>query len=107
MDISLFYITTKDRNEAVTIARTLIEERFVACANIVDNVYSVYRWEGALCENTEVILMVKTKKELGKALVERVLKLHSYTCPCIVELPIVYANPDFLQWVATETRPAE
>jgi len=103
MDISLFYITAKDLHEAQSIGRSLVKERIAACANIFDPVHSIYHWEGSLCESEETVLVVKTKKALATALINRVRELHSYTCPCIVELPIVSGNSDFLRWVESET----
>jgi len=107
MSFSLFYITTQNNKEAREIAQILVEERIVACANIFDGVQSIYRWNGALCNETEAVLIVKTQKHLGDILITRVKELHSYSCPCIVELPILDGNPDFLKWIREETGTAQ
>ena len=61
---SLIYITAGTREEAVTIARTLVESRLVACANVLGDIASIYWWEGAVTEDDEVSLLVKTREEL-------------------------------------------
>lgn len=107
MDISLFYITAKDKNEALSIGRVLVEERIAACCNVIETMHSVYHWEGKICEDTEAILLVKTRKENSEVLIERVKKLHSYSCLCIVEIPLSSGNPDYFSWIMRETlRPA-
>jgi periplasmic divalent cation tolerance protein len=103
MDITLIYITTKDTEEARRIGRTLVEERLVACVNIVDNVNSLYWWEEKIVDDREAIVIAKTKGTLVPAVIERVKSLHGYSCPCVVALPIVDGNKDFLSWVCNET----
>jgi periplasmic divalent cation tolerance protein len=109
MEISFFYITAKNIAEAQSIGRKLVEERMAACVNIISPLLSIYRWEGKICEENEVALIVKTIKTSAGALIQRIKELHSYTCPCIVELPVLSGNPDYLQWIATEstTQPSE
>jgi periplasmic divalent cation tolerance protein len=103
MDIIAVYITTENAVQAGTIGRTLVEERLVACVNILDHAQSIYRWEGAICENTETILIAKTQRCRLDALVERVKELHTYSCPCIAALPVVGGNNEFLNWIISET----
>lgn len=99
------HITAKDEAEARLIARTLVEERLAACATIVPAVTSLYHWEGRVAEDTEALLILKTRADLFEAVRERVRALHSYTTPCIVAMPIVESDPDYLNWLLTETRP--
>jgi Uncharacterized protein involved in tolerance to divalent cations len=107
MDVRLIYITTKDREEAGRIGRTLVEERLVACVNILDKVDSLYWWEGKIVDDREALIIAKTKNTLVPAVIERVKSLHGYSCPCIVALPIVDGNEDFLTWVCNETQRGE
>ena len=65
---------------------------------------SLYRWEGAIQEDQESVLIVKTRHELMDELTETVKSNHSYECPCIIELPIDGGNPEFLQWIVSETK---
>lgn len=104
MSTTLIYVTASSRDEAATIGRTVVEERLAACANVLGEISSFYWWEGAVQEDTEVSLILKTRTALVDTLVERVRALHSYDCPCVVALPIQAGNPAFLQWIEDETR---
>lgn len=106
-DVRLVYITAKDRREARTIGRALVEERLVACVNILDGLNSMYWWEGKIVDDREALVIAKTKGELVSVVIEKVKSLHSYSCPCIVSLPIVDGNKDFLSWVCNETARSE
>ncbi len=103
MSHSLIYITAPNREEALKLARILVESRLVACANVLDGVTSLYWWEGAVQEESEAVLVCKTRAERVEALVARVKESHPYTCPCVVALPISGGNPAFLDWVTAET----
>lgn len=98
------YVTAASREEALRIARAVVEERLAACANVLPEVTSVYRWEGKVNEEPEVALVLKTTVDRVEAVTERVRKLHSYSCPCVVALPIVGGNSEFLAWIGEETR---
>lgn len=99
------YVTARDRAEALSIGRVLVEERLVACVNILDGMRSLYWWDGAVQEADEAVLIAKTKSGLAPAVTARVKALHSYDVPCVVVLPVADGNPDFLDWIAAETRP--
>lgn len=99
----LVYITAADAAEAERIADVVIAERLAACANVIAPVTSLFHWEGAVQREGEVAMVVKSRAGLIDALVERVKALHSYSCPCVVALPIVGGNPDFLEWIVRET----
>ncbi|MTJ80741.1 MAG: divalent-cation tolerance protein CutA [Telmatospirillum sp.] len=102
-DVTLLYCTAPDRATAAAIARTLVEEHLVACANILDGVLSLYRWEGRLAEEPEAVMIVKTQSVRAGEVTERIRALHPYQCPCVVALPVTGGNPDFLSWIADET----
>lgn len=104
MAVMLVYVTTKDMAEAQRIGRTIVAERLAACANILDGMRSIYWWEGAIQESDEAVLILKSTMERVGAVITRVRALHSYDCPCIEALPVADGNPDFLAWVAAETR---
>lgn len=103
-DVRLIYITAPSRDEALKLARLLVEERLAACANVLGGITSVYWWDGRLNEEDEVALLAKTRAGLVDALVERVRAVHPYDCPCVVALPVDGGNPAFLDWIAAETR---
>lgn len=103
MDACIVYVTAASAEEASRIAEAAVAERLAACANILPPITSVYWWEGKVNRDTEVALILKTRVELAERLVARVRALHSYTCPCVVMLPVTGGNPDFLAWIAAET----
>ncbi len=104
MKLNFVYITTKDKEEARKIGKALVEEKLAACVNIIDAMNSFYFWEGKLQDEQEAILIAKTKEKLVPELTQRVKSLHSYSCPCVVALPIMDGNQDFLAWVEAETK---
>ena len=103
MEFRLLYITAAKVEEARRIGKALVEERLAACANIVPGLESIYHWQGEIVEDREILLIVKTRAELVDAAIAKVKELHSYTCPCIVALPILTGNPAYLDWLGQET----
>ena len=87
-EIRLIYITTDGPEEARVIGRALVDARLAACANVLGPMTSIFRWEGAVREGEEAVLIVKTTAALVDALTAKVRELHSYDCPCIVALPV-------------------
>jgi len=100
----LVYVTASNREEASVIGRAAVDERLAACANVLGDITSFYWWEGAVQEDGEVSLILKTQDHLVDRLTQRVKELHSYDCPCVVALPIAAGNPDFLNWIVNETQ---
>ena len=101
------YITAVSLEEAKNIGRKLVELNLVACVNLLENMTSIYKWEDKFEEDQEVVMIAKTRKTLMPKLIETVNSLHSYDCPCILELPIQGGNPEFLNWIETETAVTE
>ena len=101
-ELVLLYLTCANKDEAKTIARTLIDERLIACANILGKMTSVYRWEGTVVEDEEIAVLLKTRRDMTVRVTERVKELHSYDLPCVVGLPIQGGNPDFIGWLNCE-----
>jgi periplasmic divalent cation tolerance protein len=102
--VSLVMVTVGDGEEALTIARTLIEERIVACVNIVPRIRSIYRWKGEVCDEAEQLLIMKTRSDLFPRLQKRIVELHSYEVPEIISFPIAKGLPDYLNWVIENTQ---
>ena len=98
----LIYVTVKDLPEAKAIAARLLEARLIACANILDSMHSIYRWEGKVCDSREVLLLAKTIEDKIPEVVDAVREMHSYELPAIVAIPITAGLPDFLKWVGNE-----
>jgi periplasmic divalent cation tolerance protein len=102
-DIVTVYATFADEEEALRIARTLVEERLAACANILGPCRSVYRWQGRVEDSSEVAVLLKTRAGEADRLIARLAQLHSYDVPAAVAWPIANALPAYLQWVVAET----
>lgn len=104
MKFSFVYITAKDKEEARKIGKELVASSLAACVNIIDNMNSIYRWEGEIQDDNEAVLIAKTKESLVDELIEKVKSLHSYSCPCVISLPVLKGNKDYLSWLAKETK---
>lgn len=102
MNPMVLYITAPSAQEANSIARALLEERLIACANVLDAAVSLYWWQGKIEQNAEAIVFAKTTSALAEQAIARVKALHSYECPCIVALPIHAGYPPFLDWIRAE-----
>jgi periplasmic divalent cation tolerance protein len=107
MKVNLVYMTAGSLEEARKIGKEIVSQRLAACVNIIDHMNSFYWWEGEVQDDREVIIIAKTREDLVPELTQKVVSLHSYDCPCVVSIPLVGGNPDFLKWIADETAPAE
>ena len=92
-------ITAKDKDEAKKVARGLLQKKLIACANIIEGVTSLFWWEGKIDESGEVLLILKSQQSKFKEIVNETKKLHSYSVPEIISLPIVQGNIDYLNWI--------
>lgn len=101
--IRFLYATVPDRDEGLALARRLVEEGLVACGNLLGPMTSVYEWKGEIEQSDEFVLLLKTRAELLDRVMQRVAELHSYECPCVVELVLGSAHPPFAQWVRART----
>ena len=92
-------VTVGSEDEASKIARSLVEERLAACVNIVPGVRSIYRWQGAVEDESEVLVLIKASADSLEDLEKRVLALHSYEVPEILALPIDRGSEAYLAWL--------
>jgi periplasmic divalent cation tolerance protein len=97
-------VTCGSEEEAIKIARSLVEEHLAACVNLVSPVRSIYRWEGKIWDEKEWILFIKTQKERFEQLEKKVKSLHSYSVPEIIGLPIVEGSSSYLKWLEEMTQ---
>ena len=91
--------TTANLEEAERLARTLVEERLAACATLIPNVRSIYRWQGKVEDSTETMLLIKTGVEQLATLEARILALHSYDTPEFLVLGIDAGSAGYLDWL--------
>lgn len=102
-DALLLVLTTlATRDEALALGRAMVEARLAACAQ-VEAIASVYRWQGAVQQDDEWRLLLKTTAARHGALEAALRERHPYTLPAIVTLPVTAASPAFAAWVAAET----
>ena len=96
-------VTCPNRKVAEAVGQAAVEERLAACANIVPGLTSMYRWEGKLCRDREVLVIMKTRRPRFQALARRVRALHPYSVPEIIALPVVTGFPAYLTWIVEST----
>jgi periplasmic divalent cation tolerance protein len=91
--------TCGDRDTAERIAHRLVEQHLAACVNILPGVQSVYRWQGAVQSESEVLLLIKTKATLIEGVQSTIASLHSYEVPEFLVLPISGGSPAYMAWL--------
>lgn len=99
----LMLCTCPDRETALRLAETLVEERLAACVSLLPGLTSVYRWEGQIHRDTETLLLVKTTLPRVERLIERVSELHPYEVPEIIAIPVTEGLSHYLSWIDTCT----
>ncbi|HET8724649.1 MAG TPA: divalent-cation tolerance protein CutA [Anaeromyxobacteraceae bacterium] len=98
-------VTAPTADVAASIARTLVEERLVACGNVVPAIRSIYRWEGAVHDDAEALLVLKTERRTLPELKVRLKALHPYQVPEFLALPVEDGLAGYLEWVGASLRP--
>ena len=102
-DPIIVLVTCSSEEEALKIARSLVEERLAACVNLISPVRSIYRWEEKIWDERECLLVIKTQKQRFEELEGMVKSLHSYSVPEIIALPIVKGTSSYLDWLIEMT----
>jgi len=97
-------LTTTPAEEGPKLARTLLEERLIACCNLVPGVTSMYWWQGKITTDTETLLVIKTVAERIETVMSRIRELHPYEVPEIVALPVETAFEGYVAWVRESCR---
>ena len=98
-----FYITCANTKEAKKISSVLVRKKLIACANIFNNIQSVFSWKNKVNFSKEVIIMGKTTKKRQTKIISEVINLHSYDVPCIIFYKISSGNKEFLKWIINST----
>lgn len=95
-------LSTASRDEGPAIARHLVEKRLAACVNMAE-IRSVYHWEGSMCDDPEVLLIIKTTSDRVPDAMCAIRDLHSYDLPEMIVVPVIAGYPPYLSWVEDET----
>ena len=102
-DVCEVIITADDEGWLIDFTRTLVTERLAACGHH-QPIRSVYRWQGSMQEERELRVALHTRRSLVEPIIARVHEAHPYDVPCVLALPVVTGNPDYLSWVLAETQ---
>jgi periplasmic divalent cation tolerance protein len=97
--ISVIMTSVGTEQQAVEISEELVARRLATCINIVPCLRSIYRWKGKVCEDSEYLLIIKTRRALFGAVSEAIREIHSYELPEVLEFPVATAEPNFHRWV--------
>jgi len=104
--VMLVLVTAGSEENARAIARTLVEEKLAACVNIVGPIESIYRWKDAVEDESEYLMLIKTRARTFARVSRRVKELHTYEVPEVIGLPIAAGSEPCVQWLLDCTRPA-
>ena len=99
----VIYCTVPSKQDAKSIAKILLTQRLAACINIIDKVQSVFSWHDEICEEKELLMIIKTKALLFDRVKQAIKLIHPYNIPEIIALPIENADREYLEWINTET----
>jgi periplasmic divalent cation tolerance protein len=99
MEAIVVVTTVGTEEQANLLARELVARRHAACVNIIPGLRSVYRWQGKICQDSEYMLVVKSRQDEFEAVREAIRELHSYELPEILAFRVCHGDPSFLAWI--------
>jgi len=101
--MALVITTVPDLQVGESLVRTLVEERLIACGNLVPGLISIYRWEGRVARENEVLVLMKVAARFVDRLFDRITELHPYSVPEVVELSVEKVAESYRRWVIEST----
>lgn len=104
MEAIVIFCTVPNKDDAKKISNALINENLAACISMVDKVHSVFSWNSEVCSENEMLLIIKTRRELFEKIEVVIKALHSYNVPEIIALPVIVGSEDYLGWIEHETK---
>lgn len=100
----MLVLTTLPNSDAASeLARSVVNEKLAACANVLPAVRSIYRWQGKVQDENEVLVLFKTPQEHFERLKARILELHPYEVPEVLAIPVEQGYQAYLDWLSQET----
>jgi periplasmic divalent cation tolerance protein len=102
-ELCVVIMTAPDAACAERLSRALVEERLAACVNCVPGLRSIYRWQGEIQDDAELLLIAKTRRDRVAELAKRVAALHPYALPEVLALPVVGGSSAYLDWIRSES----
>ena len=102
-DAMLVLTTLPNSDVAAEMAKKVVGERLAACANILPALRSIYRWQGKLQDENEVLVLLKTRQQQFERLKQRIVELHPYDVPEVIAIPVEQGHKAYLDWIASET----
>jgi periplasmic divalent cation tolerance protein len=99
----IIFCTTASEQEAATISKTVVEEGLAACANIIPQIRSIYRWKEKIWDERETLIIIKSRKDLFEKIRSRIRELHSYEVPEITAVQVEKGDAAYLQWIEAVT----
>jgi periplasmic divalent cation tolerance protein len=102
-NVLLVFVTAANPEQAAKISESAVESHQAACATTIQNVHSMYWWEGKLVKDQESVVMLKTTSDRFEALQQTIMAIHTYKVPEIIAIPVVNGLPQYLAWIEEET----
>ena len=106
-EMLMVFTTFANVEDAARVVRTLVEERLIACGNLLPGARSLYRWEGAVADRPEVMVLMKTRKQDWAAMMSRLHELHPYQTPECIAIRIAAGAPAYMAWLAAALEPEQ
>ena len=106
-DMLIVFSTFGSEDDAARVARALVEERLIACANLLPAARSIYRWKDGVADEREVVAIMKTRKQDWSALQSRLHELHSYDTPECIAVRMAAGAPRYMEWLAASLEPED
>jgi periplasmic divalent cation tolerance protein len=100
----IIFVTTPSVNDARKIGQMLVSEQLAACVNILPEMTSIYTWEAEICEESEVLLFIKTRAALFDVVSARIVEEHPYAVPEVIAVPVTAGAEGYLRWIDDVTR---
>ncbi|MGB4269062.1 MAG: divalent-cation tolerance protein CutA [Spirochaetota bacterium] len=104
MEYCVIFCTVPNKEVGLNIANTLVSHQLAACVNIVPGLTSIYSWKGNICNEQELLLIIKTRSDLYTNIEEAIKKIHPYEVAEIISIPITSGSHDYLQWIEDVTQ---